>query len=49
MWKFGMDRVYLPFYRNLMIKDKGKLRTCRAYAMQFILACALSPCTLHWC
>ncbi|KAK9904745.1 hypothetical protein WJX75_001725 [Coccomyxa subellipsoidea] len=23
LWKFGMDRVYLPFYRNLMIKDKG--------------------------
>ena len=22
-WKFGMDRVYLPFYKNFMIKDKG--------------------------
>ena len=22
-WKFGMDRVYRPFYNNLMIKDKG--------------------------
>ncbi len=23
-WKFGMDRVYLPFYKKFMIKDKGK-------------------------
>ena len=23
-WKFGMDRVYRPFYNNLMIKDKGQ-------------------------
>ncbi len=23
LWKFGMDRVYLPFYRTFMIKDKG--------------------------
>lgn len=23
-WKFGMDRVYLPFYKTFMIKDKGK-------------------------
>ena len=22
-WKFGMDRVYLPFYKSFMIKDKG--------------------------
>ena len=22
-WKFGMDRVYLPFYKRFMIKDKG--------------------------
>lgn len=22
-WKFGMDRVYLPFYTKFMIKDKG--------------------------
>ncbi len=22
-WKFGMDRIYGPFYNNLMIKDKG--------------------------
>ena len=25
-WKFGMDRVYLPFYKNFMIKDKGNCR-----------------------
>jgi hypothetical protein len=23
LWKFGMDRIYRPFYFNLMIKDKG--------------------------
>ena len=22
-WKFGMDKVYLPFYKKFMIKDKG--------------------------
>ncbi|CAK0783545.1 hypothetical protein CVIRNUC_006744 [Coccomyxa viridis] len=22
-WKTGMDRIYLPFYRSFMIKDKG--------------------------
>eukprot|EP00529_Nitzschia_sp_RCC80_P031727 CAMPEP_0113459100 /NCGR_PEP_ID=MMETSP0014_2-20120614/10272_1 /TAXON_ID=2857 /ORGANISM="Nitzschia sp." /LENGTH=357 /DNA_ID=CAMNT_0000350661 /DNA_START=355 /DNA_END=1428 /DNA_ORIENTATION=+ /assembly_acc=CAM_ASM_000159 len=22
IWKFGMDRIYLPFYKNLMIRDK---------------------------
>ena len=22
-WKFGMDRVYKPFYTKFMIKDKG--------------------------
>ena len=31
LWKFGMDRVYRPFYFNLMIKDKGAMlvRTLR--------------------
>ena len=24
LWKTGMDRVYLPFYRSFMIKDQGK-------------------------
>ena len=23
-WKTGMDRIYLPFYRSFMIKDKGE-------------------------
>lgn len=23
IWKFGMDQVYLPFYRAFMIKDPG--------------------------
>ena len=22
-WKFGMDRIYLPFYRTFMIREKG--------------------------
>eukprot|EP00639_Heterosigma_akashiwo_P030637 CAMPEP_0194672968 /NCGR_PEP_ID=MMETSP0295-20121207/6785_1 /TAXON_ID=39354 /ORGANISM="Heterosigma akashiwo, Strain CCMP2393" /LENGTH=289 /DNA_ID=CAMNT_0039556827 /DNA_START=76 /DNA_END=944 /DNA_ORIENTATION=- len=25
-WKFGMDEVYLPFYKNLMITDKGEFQ-----------------------
>jgi len=24
LWKFGMDVVFLPFYKNLMIKDDDK-------------------------
>mmetsp|Transcript_20638 Transcript_20638/g.29858 ORF Transcript_20638/g.29858 Transcript_20638/m.29858 type:complete len:215 (-) Transcript_20638:144-788(-) len=24
LWKFGMDQVYLPFYRNFMIKDSKR-------------------------
>lgn len=24
LWKFGMDKIYLPFYKNIMIKDKDK-------------------------
>ena len=24
LWKAGMDRVYLPFYRSFMIKDQGE-------------------------
>ena len=24
LWKTGMDGVYLPFYRSLMIKDQGE-------------------------
>ena len=27
IWKFGMDRVYLPFYRRFMIGDKGVLKS----------------------
>ena len=23
LWKTGMDRVYLPFYRSFMVKDQG--------------------------
>lgn len=26
LWKFGMDKVYLPFYRRFMIKDPGASR-----------------------
>ena len=29
-WKFGMDRIYGPFYRSFMIKDRGQL--ARLYA-----------------
>mmetsp|Transcript_15897 Transcript_15897/g.38970 ORF Transcript_15897/g.38970 Transcript_15897/m.38970 type:complete len:151 (+) Transcript_15897:707-1159(+) len=24
LWKFGMDKIYLPFYKNFMIKDETK-------------------------
>ena len=24
LWKKGMDKVYLPFYKNFMVKDKGR-------------------------
>jgi hypothetical protein len=24
-WKFGMDRIYKPFYNNLMISNKGAI------------------------
>ena len=24
LWKFGMDQIYKPFYKNLMIKDRSK-------------------------
>eukprot|EP00980_Cylindrotheca_fusiformis_P004598 scaffold982_cov139-Cylindrotheca_fusiformis.AAC.11 len=24
LWKLGMDKVYLPFYKNLMVKEKSK-------------------------
>ena len=27
LWKFGMDRVYLPFYKRFMIADKGVFDT----------------------
>ena len=26
LWKTGMDKVYLPFYRLFMIKDQGEAR-----------------------
>lgn len=25
LWKFGMDRLYAPFYLNFMINDKGAI------------------------
>lgn len=40
-WKFGMDRVYRPFYNNLMIKDRGVLRT---FMLEMADAC-MSSCT----
>jgi hypothetical protein len=24
LWKFGMDKIYLPFYKRLMINDKQR-------------------------
>ena len=27
LWKFGMDQIYKPFYKNLMIQDKKKYET----------------------
>ena len=41
LWKFGMDRVYRPFYFSLMIKDKGAHTPC--------LARSSSPATVQLC
>ena len=29
LWKFGMDRVYLPFYRAAMVRDREKFARAR--------------------
>ncbi|CAM9695402.1 unnamed protein product, partial [Phaeothamnion confervicola] len=28
LWKFGMDQVYLPFYKRLMVSDRSKYEKC---------------------
>ncbi|BDA49772.1 hypothetical protein COCOBI_14-3920 [Coccomyxa sp. Obi] len=44
LWKFGMDRVYLPFYRRFMISDKGEYdeatrRIFKEWNFEAILPC----------
>ena len=42
-WKFGMDRVYLPFYRAFMVRDRARFaeRIGRVMAWEFD---SLLPC-----
>ncbi len=39
LWKFGMDRVYAPFYRNFMIKDKGRARSSLSSCHDGVTSC----------
>jgi hypothetical protein len=43
LWKFGMDRVYLPFYRNFMVRDReaydGALRKMEKWGIVKIVPC----------
>ena len=42
-WKFGMDKVYLPFYRAFMVRDRARFeeRARRVIAWEFD---SLLPC-----
>lgn len=43
VWKQGMDKVYLPFYKSFMLKRKDKfeerLRTVLSWGFSVILPC----------
>ncbi len=43
-WKTGMDRIYLPFYRSFMIKDKGE----RIAQSPQLSACSHFSCILSF-
>lgn len=43
-WKFGMDRVYLPFYKNLMVIDRDGYEVACRRLLHEIEWDALVPC-----
>jgi hypothetical protein len=43
LWKFGMDRVYLPFYRAAMVRDREKFARAREKVLSWDFDAAL-PC-----
>lgn len=43
-WKWGMDRVYRPFYNNLMIKDKGAFQVATKRLMSELQWDSILPC-----
>lgn len=45
-WKFGMDRVYLPFYKRFMIKDKG-MSGLEFHAIKAVMWPVLMPIQQH--
>ncbi|KAK9839790.1 hypothetical protein WJX81_002018 [Elliptochloris bilobata] len=44
LWKFGMDQVYLRFYRSFMIKDKGAYEAAMQTLLQDWDWEAILPC-----
>jgi hypothetical protein len=41
-WKFGMDKIFTPFYMNLMVSDKEKMREIVSQILEVRLD-ALTP------
>lgn len=44
LWKFGMDRVYLPFYRGPMIRDRAAFERAAETLMSAWEWDAILPC-----
>ena len=44
LWKFGMDRVYLPFYKKLMVNDKQRYEDAVTVIVEEWEAETLIPC-----
>ena len=42
-WKWGMDEVYLPFYRNVMVTDEARFETVKAEVLSWEWD-AMVPC-----
>lgn len=34
LWKQGMDKVYLPFYKNLMVKDRSYYKKVKKIVLE---------------
>ena len=47
LWKFGMDKVYLPFYKNFMVGKRGdrrdRYKTCVNKVLEWEMNCII-PC-----